>query len=197
MPSEGEAAISPAIFSVSGSPEGSACPYAVTEIVEQRHAVRLGPHTDRARSGNVIVLRLDVLLAIQTHAHLPPGEIHAERMPGVAGNGRIDVLDRVAPAVARVVERHVVLERIGARDVVVVAVLPAPYHPARLVLAAGERLELHFHVAVFERHLRPHAPGKESTARLLGDVGLARRGGGGLDRPFRRAAAGGARAPDP
>src|SRR6267154_4790649 len=116
-PSQGEAATSPAIFSASGSPEASACPYTVTEIVEQRHAVRLGPHTDCARSDNVVVVRLDVLLAVQAHAHLRPGEIHAQRMPRVARYRRIDVLDGVAPSVRRVIQRHVVLERVGARDV--------------------------------------------------------------------------------
>src|SRR5713226_9832583 len=38
-----------------GSPKVSACPYAVTEIVEQRHAVRLGPDADGAAARDVIV----------------------------------------------------------------------------------------------------------------------------------------------
>src|SRR5882762_9379815 len=168
---------------------------AVAEIVEQRHAVRLGPYADRTRACDVVVVRLDVLPAVQAHAHLLPGEVHAQRMPRVARYRRIDVLDRVAPAVDRVVERHIVLERVGARDVVVVAVLPAPYHPARLVFTAGERLELDLNVTVLKRHLRPHTPWEESAARLLEDVGLARRGSVGLDRPFGEAATGDAGAP--
>src|SRR6266853_6950727 len=106
---------------------------AVADIVEQRHAVRLGPYTDRTRARDVVVVRLDVLLAVQTDAHLLAREVHAQRMPRVARYRRIDVLDRVAPSIHRVIERHIVLERVGASDVVVVAVLPAPDHPARLV----------------------------------------------------------------
>ena len=46
------------------------------------------------------------------------------------------------------VEHHVVLERVGARHVIVVAVLPSPNHAAGLVFLAGDRLELHLHEAV-------------------------------------------------
>src|SRR5262249_31491746 len=111
-------------------------------------------------------------------------------MPGIARHGRVDVLERVAPAVRGVVERDVVLERVGARDVVVVAVLPAPHHAARLVLAARERLELHLDPAVGDGDVRPHPPRKGAAARLLEHVGPARRGGVGFDCPLRRAASG-------
>ena len=80
-----------------------------------------------------------------------PVELHAQRVPHVRRHRCIDVLDRDPAAVLGVVERDVVLERVGARDVVVVAVLPAPDDTARLVLAAAHRLELHFDESVGER----------------------------------------------
>src|SRR5262249_47310115 len=94
--------------------------------------------------------------------------------------------ERVALALARVVERDVVLERVRARDVVVVAVLPAPDHAACLVLAPGEGLELHLDEAVGERRVLLHAPGKRAAARLLDNVGRPGRLGHGHDRPLRR-----------
>src|SRR5262252_7985934 len=136
------------------------------------------------------VVHLDILLAVVDHADLCSGEFYAERVPGIAGDGRVDVLERVAPSVRGVVERDVVLERVGARDVVVVAVLPAPHHSARLVFAAGDRLELHFHPAVGERHVGSHAPRKGAAAGLLEHVRPAGGRRVDLDDPSRRAAAG-------
>src|SRR5258708_35126924 len=55
----------------------SACCYAVAEIVEQRHAVRLGPHAHRARAGDMAVIHLDGGLAVEDHADVPARELHA------------------------------------------------------------------------------------------------------------------------
>jgi hypothetical protein len=55
-----------------------------------------------------------------------------------------------APAVDRVVDRHVVLERIGARHVVVIGIPGTPDQPAGLILAAGDWFELHFDEAVLQ-----------------------------------------------
>src|SRR5467141_1074511 len=180
---------------VRSSYESSTCCYAVAEVIKQRHAVRLGPHAHRARSSDMAVIGLDVRLAVEDYADLLSRELHAQRVPDVPGHRRIHVFDRVAPSVRRVVERYVVLERVGARNVVVVAVLPAPYHPACLILPALERLELHLDVAVGERRIGSDAPGEGSAAGLLEHVGPARRGSVGFDRPFGRAATGDARAP--
>src|SRR5712671_3930636 len=42
---------------------------AVAEIVEQRHAVRLGPHADGAGAGDAVVVHFDVRLAVEDHAN--------------------------------------------------------------------------------------------------------------------------------
>src|SRR5215472_11758903 len=136
------------------------------------------------------IFHLDSRPAVVDHADTLSGKFYAERVPGIPGDGRIDVLERVAPAVRGVVERDVVLERVGARDVVIVAVLPAPHHAACLVFAAGDRSELHFHPAVGERNVGSHAPRKGAAAGLLEHVRPARGRGVELDDPSWRASAG-------
>ena len=69
-------------------------------------------------------------------------------MPLVRRNRQVRSLLLGPPAVDRVVDRDVVLECVGARDVVVVRVLRAPDDAARLVLFAGDRLELDLHETV-------------------------------------------------
>src|SRR4051812_17306775 len=149
----------------------------VAEVVEGRHAVCLRPQADRARAADMDVLQVDVRLAIQRDADLRLRELDAQRMPHVARNRCIHVLKRVAPPVRRVIERDVVLERVGACDVVVVPVFPAPYDSARLVLPALERLELDLDEAVLDRAAAQHAPWEGSASGLLQHVGGAWRRG--------------------
>src|SRR6185295_16793675 len=117
------------------------------------------------------------------------------RVPHVPRNGRIHILDGDTSTIGRVVERDVVLQRIGARDVIVVAVLPAPHYPAGLVLPSGDRLEANLDEAVLHRRLRQDAPGERAAARLLQHVGLARRARVLAHGPLRTALAGDALLP--
>src|SRR5712671_2392248 len=146
------------------------------EVVEGRHAVRLGPDAHRAGARDVIVLLLDVSLAIQEHLDPLAGKLDAQRVPGVRGNRRVDILDRVAPPAGGGIERDVIFERVRAGDVVVVAVLPAPHYSARLVLAAFFRLELYLDETVGQRRSLLHAPRKRPFAALPQHVRRARRG---------------------
>src|SRR5262245_47233319 len=157
----------------------------VHEIVERRDAVGLGPEAGRAGSRDAPVLEIDVKLAVQQHVDALSGELDSKRVPGVGRHRRVDVLDGVPLAAGGVVERHVVLERVRARDVVVVAVLPAPDDAARLVLPAAERLELDLHEAVGEGEVLLHAPGECSLTALLQDVRRARGSGVGRHGPAR------------
>ena len=108
---------------------------AVSEIIKQRYAVRLGPDADRPAPRDVAVLHLDVRLAIENH----PGSsfcriLDPKRVPAIPGHRRVNVLERIAAAVLRVVKRHVVFQSVGTGDVVVVAVFEAPHQSSRLVL---------------------------------------------------------------
>jgi hypothetical protein len=115
----------------------------------------------------------NILLAVEHDRDRLAGKLDAQRVPLIAGHWRVDILYGDPPAALRVIERYVVFERVGAGDVVVVGVLEAPYETARLVLAAGKRLEFHFDKAV--RNLRGllHAPRKGAFAGLLQDIRLA------------------------
>src|SRR5262249_43989491 len=137
----------------------------VAEAVEDGHAVRLGPHADRARAGDVRVVELDVALAVERDRDARAAELAAQDVPPSLRDRSVDVLDRVPATVLRVVDRHVVLERVGARDIVVIAVLPAPHEPAGLVLLAGKWLEADLDEAVGKRDVAPHAPGKVAASR--------------------------------
>src|SRR3954462_14475822 len=95
-------------------------------------------------------------------------------MPHVLRDRRVDVLYGDAASVRGVIKRDVVLERVGACHVVVIAVLPAPHHAARLILPARDRLEAYFDEAVLDRRAGKHAPWKGAARRLLQHVRLAR-----------------------
>src|SRR5688500_3636947 len=163
---------------------------AEAEVVERGHAVGLGPKPDRARSLDVLVLNVDVGLAVQRNADARRREFNPQRVPHVPRDRRVDVPDRDAAATLRVVQRDVVLERVGAGNVVVVAVLPAPHHAAGLVFLPGEGLEARFDEAVLDRCAAAHGPGKSAGAALPENVGRAGRGFVRYHRPSRSAAAG-------
>ena len=118
-----------------------------------------------------------------------PRKLHPQGVPLVGGYRSIDVLDRVPAAARRVVERNVVLQSIGPRHVVVVAILEAPDDAACAVLPTLHRLELHLHKSVGEGDVLLGAPRERALARLLQYVRFAGRGAVGLDCPLGRAAA--------
>src|SRR5438552_4636436 len=106
-------------------------------------------------------------------------------MPDVSRNRRVDVLDGDAAAVCRVVKRDVVFKRVGARHVIIVAVLPAPHYPARLVLLSAQRLEFDLDETVRERDVLFDAPRKRAPPSLLQHVFPAERCRVCADRPPR------------
>src|SRR6266705_2816108 len=98
----------------------------VGEVVERGNAVRLRPYANRPRPADMIILLFDIDLAVQSDANALPGKFHFQRVPLVLRHRRVDILDGVTSSVLRVVERNVVLQGVGSRDVIVVAVLPSP-----------------------------------------------------------------------
>ena len=88
------------------------------------------------------------------------------------------------------VDADVILEGVGASDVIVVRVFAAPDNAARLVLFAGHRLELCFDKTVFETCIVLNTDGVSRFARLLQDIGFAGCGIIRDDFPFGFALAG-------
>src|SRR5882757_6241102 len=60
--------------------------FAVGELIEQRHAVGLGPQPDFAGIGKGGILDLEKLFAIEGHAEARTAEVDAQAVPGVGWN---------------------------------------------------------------------------------------------------------------
>ena len=116
----------------------------------------------RTRALDVIVIHFDIGFPVERDGNVLAREVDAKRMPSFGGHGCVNVLECDPASALGVVERNVVLERVGPRDVVAVAVFPAPHHAPGLVLLAAERLELHLDIAVLDQDVVQHAPRKRS-----------------------------------
>src|SRR5215471_10085252 len=131
---------------------------AVGEIVKRGDAVGFRPYTDCAGARDVGVVLLDVGLAVEDDADPRPLEFHAQNVPNIRPDGCVHILDRDPPPALGVVERHIVLERVGARDIVMITVLPSPHDAPCLVLPASFRPELDLDEPVGERNVLLLAP---------------------------------------
>src|SRR5215471_2931686 len=139
---------------------------------------------------NVSSLASIATLPSKSDFELVAREIHPQRVPLIGGNSHVYVFERPPTSLDGVIDRHVILQCVGAGDVVVFAVLPTPDDAASLVLVARDWLELHLDVSVFQRNIFFHTPRKRPLAGLLKHVWLAWRGRVSFDCPLRRSAAG-------
>src|SRR5262249_36286776 len=160
------------------------------EIIEQRYTVSLGPDTDGTGVSERVVASFDRYLAVESDFELVAREIHPQRVPLIGGNSHVYVFERPPTSLDGVIDRHVILQCVGAGDVVVFAVLPTPDDAASLVLVARDWLELHLDVSVFQRNIFFYAPRKRPLAGLLEHVRLTRRRSVGFHCPSRGPAAG-------
>src|SRR5439155_14538058 len=106
---------------------------AVAEIIEQRHAVSFRPYADHARFGESLVAPLNGFLPVQRHDEMIISEIHSQGVPLAGYDFHVSAHLLRPLAFDRVVDGHVVFQRVGACDVIVVAVFGAPDNAARLI----------------------------------------------------------------
>src|SRR5262249_46602027 len=130
----------------------------VVDLVEQRHAIGLGPQSDLAGISEGRVLDLEHLLAVVEYPEAIAAEVDAEAMPLVGGDRSVnpvaalasDDVERAAGTVDGLVEDDVVFERVGADHVVIVGILRPPDHAGGAILRTGNGLELYFDEAVLD-----------------------------------------------
>src|SRR5215216_4190272 len=134
---------------------------AVNELVEQRHTVGLCPQSDSSGVAEGRIFDLEQLFAVVEHAKAVALEVDAEAKPLVGRDRNVDAVstlpavdvERAADAVDGLVQHDVVLERIRARDIVIVGILGTPHDAGRAILRARDGLELNLDETI------PHARG--------------------------------------
>src|SRR5437899_6423002 len=92
----------------------------IREIVEHGHAIGFRPYTDFPRILERVVIPFDGFLAVVCHDEVITLKVHTQAVPYVWGDFRAGVLLLGALAIDGVINRDVVFQRIGSRDVIVV-----------------------------------------------------------------------------
>ena len=127
----------------------------VSEIVELCNTIGFGPDADFASILKGVVFPFERLLSVERDCEMIPIEIDTQRVPLVGCDVHVRSLLFRALAFDRVVNRNVVFESVGARNVVIVRVLEPPDNAARLIFLASDWLELHFDESVFDTRVVP------------------------------------------
>src|SRR2546422_1014389 len=138
---------------------------AVLESLELGHAVGLRPEPHRARALERIVAHREESPTVERHQELGAREVHPQRVPGprrgaaAVEAGRPAVGNEVvAPAIHHPEGLDVAGQRVGAGDVVVARVAPAPDDAARAVLAAADGTKAHLDEPVADRRVLDERP---------------------------------------
>src|SRR5678815_1458760 len=104
-------------------------PRSKCEAVKRRHAVGLGPQPHHPWAGHCSILHLEQERAVERDLEARAGVIHPQGVPLVGGHGHVDAIatlasddiERTAHAVDSLVEHDIVLDGVGAHDVVAVS----------------------------------------------------------------------------
>src|SRR5262245_61681590 len=83
----------------------------IRKVIELRHAVRFRPDADFPRILERLVVPLERLLSVERHREMIALEVHPQGMPLVRRDLQVGALLLGPPAVDRVVDGDIVLER--------------------------------------------------------------------------------------
>src|SRR5207249_6909104 len=108
-------------------------PWPRNEVVEQRVRVRLGPHPDATGTTERTVVRINSLRAVPVHFHMISLVLDAQLVPAARCDFPAPVGELDPASVLHVVEADIILQRIRAREVIVVLILVAEHETARPV----------------------------------------------------------------
>src|SRR3954469_22509412 len=120
------------------------------QIVELDDRVRLRPDAELPGILERGIVIIDHFLAVQEHLDVVAHHLHCQVVPYARGHLAVPARELHAAAVHGVVEVDVVLQRVGARDVIIVRVFQPPDDPAALVDLSAERLALDREPQVFQ-----------------------------------------------
>src|SRR5207247_10093936 len=149
------------------------------EVVEHSVGVGLGPHTDATGTTERAVVRVDPLRAVPVHLDMVSLELDPQLVPDARCDLPAPIGELDPASVLHVVEADVVLERVGARQIVVVLILVSEHETARPVNIPRHRLALHGDAAVSEgwrRGSRNGEPVISAVAGVLAQVDSDRAG---------------------
>src|SRR2546427_3156474 len=104
-----------------------------TQVIEIGDRIRLGPHTDLPRLRERRVMGVYHLVPVERHHEVVATRLDAELVPRPTRHLPAPSHDLPPAPVLHVIQVHVVLEGVGARQVVVVLVLIAEHETTRLV----------------------------------------------------------------
>src|SRR5260370_31351939 len=91
---------------------------AVREIIEQSHAVGLSPNTDLSGILERAVFPINRLLAIERHREMVVLKVYPHGVPYVGSHFHIRTLLFTSPPIDRLIDGHVVFQRVRSIDVV-------------------------------------------------------------------------------
>src|SRR6266849_1172799 len=147
------------------------------QVVEINDRIRFGPEADSPWIREGFVLRIDYFLVVKEDLEVVAFGFHRQVVPDAAGDLAIPPREFSPVPFHHVVEANVVLERVGADDVIIVRVLEPEHESATLVHLPGDRLAFHRQAQVL--HLGAgEGNGKTIvgivSAYLREDIGFAR-----------------------
>src|SRR5882724_11340900 len=139
------------------------------EIVELDDRVRLRPDPELPRVLEGVVVLVDHLFAVEEHLDVVADHPYRQFVPHPRRYLAVPSREPVPAPLDDVVQVHVVLQGVRARDVVVILVLQAPDDPAALIALASDRLALDREAQVLQLGARVR-DGKPVIGRIA--VGL-------------------------
>src|SRR5215204_4606847 len=131
---------------------------AICDLIEQRHAVGLGPQPHLSGVAESRVVDLEQLSAVISYLEPNAFEVDPEAMPTIGGDWSGNPvtsltpndIKRTADTIDGLVKNDVVLKRIRANHVIIVGVLSPPDQAGRAVPGTGSRLESNLDKAIFD-----------------------------------------------
>src|SRR5260370_151603 len=111
------------------------------DAIKPRYTVGLGPERDLACAGKGAVGRGEQLLAVKRDREPLTLRPQAKLVPRVGRDLGVGAFDLLAPALDHAIEADVVLERIGAHDIIIIGVADPDGDSAGLIDLPGHCLE--------------------------------------------------------